>query len=60
MMKPRYYLIRGCILSSKYVKMASENVCLVLLACGRQSHYLLSTASDPLGLFAVWNHSENG
>lgn len=41
-------------------KMASENVCLVLLACGRQSHYLLSTASDPLGLFAVWNHSENG
>lgn len=35
-------------------------VCFVLLACGRQSHYLLSTASDPLRLFAVWNHSENG
>lgn len=38
--------------------MASEKVCLVLLAYGRQSNYSLSTASDPLGLFAVWSHSE--
>lgn len=37
-------------------KMASRKFCLVLVACNSKSNFLVSTASDSLDLFVVWNH----